>query len=112
MLFRSMKSLLTVWNQSNDTDTPRAISCVMPVLYCSTYGRVRFGSGLASDTVPKFDGRLAKLISQEASVVKLHPLTPWAMSSWFLSVQGRVAVIPVLLAGSYRLASVVVAAAS
>src|SRR5438477_9663796 len=109
MLFRSMKFLLMVWNQSNDADTPRNSSRVIPVLYCSTYGRVRPGSGLASDTVPKFDGSVAKLISQVGSVAKAHPLTPCAMSSRFLSVQGKFIVMPVPLAGSYNEASVVVA---
>ena len=51
-----MKFRLTVWNQSNDTETPRNTSCVMPVLYWSTYGRVRPGSGLESEMVPKFCG--------------------------------------------------------
>src|SRR5205823_14360574 len=83
----------------------------MPVLYCSTYGRVRPGSGLASATVPKFDGRLAKLISQVGSFVKSQPRRPCATSSRFLSVQGRLCVIVVALAGSYSSASVVVAAA-
>src|SRR5258708_7720910 len=90
------------------------ISCVAPRLNWSTYGRVRFGSGFASEMTPKLVGMAAKLISQVGSVVKLHRFDPCAMPSPFLSTHGAVLFPAVLMtvpeAGSYSDASVVVAA--
>ena len=111
---RSHEFLASLWNHSPDTDTPRATSRVTPRLNWSTYGRVRFGSGLASEITPKLVGIDAKLISQLASVAKLQRFDPWAISSPFLSVHGAVlfpdTLMTVPAAGSYSDASVVVAA--
>src|SRR5689334_3367265 len=109
MLLRSNGFFALLWNHSPETDTPRITSRVAPKLNWSTYGLVRFGSGLASEITPKLVGTLAKLISQDGSA-KLQRFEPCAMSSPFLSVHGAVALICVPDAGSYSDASVVVAA--
>src|SRR5437870_312102 len=88
MLLRSIACLLLLWNHSRPIDTPLISSCVPPTLNCSTYGRCRFGSGVSSDALPKVAGSVVKLISHAASVVKLQPSAPCAMSSLFLSFHG------------------------
>src|SRR5436189_2870665 len=89
MLLRSIACLLLLWNHSRPTDTPLISSCVPPTLNCSTYGRLRFGSGVASDALPKVAGSVAKLISQPV-VWYTQPIVPCAMSSLFRSVHGRI----------------------
>src|SRR5215510_8272932 len=102
-----------LWNHSPLTETPRITSRVTPTLNWSTYGRVKPGSGLASEMTPKLAGMFAKLISHDGSA-KLQRDEPCAMSSPFLSVHGAVlfpaALMTVPAAGSYSEASVVVAA--
>src|SRR5262245_28635488 len=100
MLFRSHALWPMLWYHSPVTETPRISSCVTPRLNWSTYGRFRFGSGLARDTTPKLVGTCAKLISQAGSVVKLQPLTPSAMSFRFLSFHVACVVMVLPDAGS------------